>query len=262
MIAFGRRLGIEPADVLRDRAREQFDILRQIADMAAEHVGRPLIERRAVEPHLAADRLPDADQRAHQRRLARSARPDHAEAVAGLERESDVLDDDPLIARRHDADALDRQPARRALQQGLRGSRRHLFQQAVEPVPALPRGDETFPVRDRQIDRRQRPRAQDRARDDDARRWPPGGSRDRRRPRAPPIAASCASPWRSRRGRRRRRWRAGCPRDISRWPRSSAWSAAPTCPSPPALRRCAGWRRRDRCGAPPAPSPRAPARAT
>ena len=47
----------------------------------------------------------------------------------------------------------------------LRGQR---FEQPVEAVPALARGHETFPVRDRQIDRRQRPRAQDRARDDDA----------------------------------------------------------------------------------------------
>ena len=49
-----------------------------IADMAAEHVGRPLIQRRAVEPHLAAERPPDADQRPHQGRLARPARSDHA----------------------------------------------------------------------------------------------------------------------------------------------------------------------------------------
>ena len=35
-------------------------------------------------------------------------------------------------------------------------------------MPALARGDETFPVRDREIDRRQRPGGKDRARDDDA----------------------------------------------------------------------------------------------
>ena len=55
-----------------------------------------------------------------------------------------------------------------ALQQGRRLVRRQRFQQPVEAVPALPRGDKTLPVRDRQIDRRQRPRTQDRARDDDA----------------------------------------------------------------------------------------------
>ena len=56
----------------------------------------------------------------------------------------------------------------RILQQRRDGPRRHLFEQAVEPMPALPRGDKSFPMRDREIDRRQRPRAQDRARDDDA----------------------------------------------------------------------------------------------
>jgi hypothetical protein len=66
-----------------------------------------LIERGTIEPYLAAERLPHANQRAHQRGLARSARPDHAQSAAGLQRESHVIDDDPLIARRHDADALD-----------------------------------------------------------------------------------------------------------------------------------------------------------
>ena len=65
-------------------------------------------------------------------------------------------------------------------------------QQPVEAVPALARGDEALPVRDREIDRRQRPRAQDRARDDDA-----GGGflMDHQigaDARARPIAASCA----------------------------------------------------------------------
>jgi len=40
----------------------------------------------------------------------------------------------------------------------LRGQ---LLEQTVEAVPALARGDKTLPVRDREIDRRQRPRAQD-----------------------------------------------------------------------------------------------------
>ena len=102
MMASDVGLGIEAADVLRDGAGEQLDVLRQVADMAAEHVGRPLVERGAVEPHLAADRLPDADQRADQRRLAGAARADDAEAVAGLEREGDVLHDQPLVAGRHD----------------------------------------------------------------------------------------------------------------------------------------------------------------
>src|ERR1700724_494188 len=59
-----------------------------------------------------------ATERAHQRGLAGSARPDDAEAVSGGKGERDVLDDDPLIAGRDDADRLDREAARRGLQQG------------------------------------------------------------------------------------------------------------------------------------------------
>ena len=136
--------------------------------MSAEHIGRPLVERRAVEPDLAAKRLPDADQCPHQRRLPRCARPDHAQPMAGLELEGDVLHRHLLVARRHDAHPFDRQTARRSLQQHLRRPWRQLFEQAVEPMPALPRGDEALPVRDREIDRRQRPRAEDGAGDDDA----------------------------------------------------------------------------------------------
>src|ERR1700676_2528859 len=142
---------------------------RQISDMAAEHVGRPLIERRAIEPYLSAHRLPYTDQHAHQRRLARCAWADDAQSVSGPKSERHILNDDLLISRRHDADTLDRQAARWVLQQRLRGLRGQGSEQPVKAVPALARSNETFPVRDGQIDRRQRPRAQDRARDDNTR---------------------------------------------------------------------------------------------
>ena len=64
MIRSGVGVFLEARDVLRDGAGEQFDVLRQIADVPAERVGRPLVERRAVEADLAARRPPDADQRA------------------------------------------------------------------------------------------------------------------------------------------------------------------------------------------------------
>jgi hypothetical protein len=57
----GIRRILEAADVLRHRAVEQFDVLRHVADMPAERFGRPLIERRAVEPHGAAHRPPHPD---------------------------------------------------------------------------------------------------------------------------------------------------------------------------------------------------------
>ena len=168
MMASEPRLGIEPANILGDGACEQFDILRQIADVTAKHIGRPLIEGGAIEPYFAAERLPDADQRAHQRRFARAAGADHTEPVAGLEREGHILHHHSLFAGRGDADGLERKAARRVLQQRLRGSRGQRFEQPVEAMPALPRGHEALPVRDREIDRRQRPRAQDRAGDDNA----------------------------------------------------------------------------------------------
>ena len=62
---FGDSVRIEAGNILGDRAGEQLDVLRQIADMAAEHFGRPLIERGGIDPDLAAYRLPDPDQRAH-----------------------------------------------------------------------------------------------------------------------------------------------------------------------------------------------------
>ena len=113
-------------------------------------------------------------------------------------------------------------------------------QQLVQPVPALPRGDEALPVGDREIDRRQRARAQDRARNDDA-----GGGllvdhqvgADGEHGR---TAASCAALWRPRRGRRRRRSPLLAAHDIAGWPRDQRAAMRPAMPmamSASALRR-------------------------
>ena len=83
-------IGLEARDVLSDCSGEQRDVLRQVADVAAERVGLPLRERSAVEPDGAARRLPRADQRARERRLAGAARPDQAECRSGAEREADT----------------------------------------------------------------------------------------------------------------------------------------------------------------------------
>ena len=84
MTASAARVRLEAGDVLGDRAVEQLDVLRQVADMAAERVGLPLVEGGAVEADLAAQGRPDADEGARQGRLAGGARPDEAEALAGL----------------------------------------------------------------------------------------------------------------------------------------------------------------------------------
>ncbi len=59
----GGRLIVEAADVFGNGAVEQSDILRQIADVAAQILVSPLIERGAVEPHDAALGRPDSHQR-------------------------------------------------------------------------------------------------------------------------------------------------------------------------------------------------------
>src|SRR5205823_305806 len=84
---FRVRLGFETRDVLRHSAAQQFDVLRQVADMTAEHFGRPLVKRTAIEPNLAADRLPHPDQQARKRSLARAGPAEHAKSVASHERE-------------------------------------------------------------------------------------------------------------------------------------------------------------------------------
>ena len=59
----------------------------------AESVRLPLVEGGAVEADLAAQGRPDADEGAGERRLARGAGADQAEALAGLQLEGDALDD-------------------------------------------------------------------------------------------------------------------------------------------------------------------------
>ena len=65
-------------------------------------------------------------------------------------------------------------------------------EQAIEAPPALARRDEAAPVGDRHLDRRQRARRQDRARDDDAGRGLLVDHEIGADARAPPTAAPCA----------------------------------------------------------------------
>ena len=126
----GVGLGLEAGDILSDGAGEQLHVLRQIADMLAERFRIPLLEGGAVEAYLAAHRRPDADEQPGERRLARGARPDDAEPVAGLEREGDVLHDEALDARRRRAHALDREGGARPRQRHRRFPRRERRQAA------------------------------------------------------------------------------------------------------------------------------------
>ena len=87
-------------DVFRNGAVEEFDVLGDIADVAAERVLVPLLERGAVEPDLAARGSPDPGQRAHQRRLAGGARSDDGERLARGQTEMHVGHDRGVAAGR------------------------------------------------------------------------------------------------------------------------------------------------------------------
>ena len=162
------RMWRKPRNVLRDRSGQQLDVLRQVADMLPERLGRPLIVGRAVEADPAARRLPHADQHAREARLARPARADDAEPVAGVEHEIDVGGDQPLRARRRDAREVDGERLRRRRKRHRRRLGGKEREQLVERVPALPGRGECLPVGDRKVDRGKRARAQNRAGDDDA----------------------------------------------------------------------------------------------
>src|SRR6185437_9422648 len=74
-----------------------------------------LVQRRhfqiGAEPHAAAVRLICTGEQVDQRGLARAVRPDHADAVAALDPDREILDDPALAIGLADALCLDNQPA-------------------------------------------------------------------------------------------------------------------------------------------------------
>ena len=87
---------VKAGDVLGHRAGEELDVLRQIADVLSKSLGIPLTEGRPVEAHLSPKRRPDPDEDARKGRFPRGAWADHAERVAGLQREGHVMHNDML----------------------------------------------------------------------------------------------------------------------------------------------------------------------
>ena len=100
MTSSAGRVRIEARDVLGDRAGEQLDVLRQVADVLARGLGDPTgrAPRRRGEPC----RAPAARRRPAARTsddLPEALGPMTPSACAGLEREADVLHDELLLAR-------------------------------------------------------------------------------------------------------------------------------------------------------------------
>ena len=163
------RVIVEAADVLRHGAVEQADILRQIADVPAEILVAPLIERRAVEPHGAAMRRPDSNQRLRERGLARRARAEQRQPRAGLERKRDTGHDRHVEARRGDREILHGQFAAGARQLDRRRRwRRGRLADVAQTREALAGGGQLLPGAERDFDGRERAPHQDRGRDHDA----------------------------------------------------------------------------------------------
>ena len=134
-----RRIGIEARNILRDRAVEQFDVLRHVADLAAHLTAVPDAQIRTVKSDRAALRLPKPEQHMRQRRLAGRARADHAERLARVELETDVLEDRPLYSRRRGTDAAQLDPALRGRKSHFQALGRIAPQQILEPRECLAR---------------------------------------------------------------------------------------------------------------------------
>ena len=83
-----RRRVAEAGDVLAHRAGEQLDVLRQVAEVAAESSRSQVCSRRRrAAPRRV--RRPDADQEPRQGRLAGGRGADDRQRLAGLELEAD-----------------------------------------------------------------------------------------------------------------------------------------------------------------------------
>ena len=118
--------------------------------------------------------------------------------------------------------------------------RRDVASSVREPLPALARRDESLPVGDREIDRRERARG----RIEPAMMMPACLLMNHQvgtDPEHGRLQHHAARPWRSRRSRRPRRWRACCSPDSLDWLRATAREMRRTCPWRPAPRHCAGW---------------------
>ena len=209
-----------------------------------------MLQRRPVEPDLAAHRRPEPDEGAHQARLAGRARTDDAEALAGLQREGDVADDRLAAARRCRRRRL-RAAACASAPARLIGSSSGGSARSISPSRASSAGRRRTP---RQWAMASSIGASARAaRMEAAIITPARGHVENDEPgadaRARPTAGASAAPWRGRRSRRTRRPRLRWASEIKLVrPRSSAGRRRPPCPWTGWPRRCGARLRRGRCG--------------
>ena len=135
--------------------------MREIADHRAEGAALPQIGAVPVEIDAADIGLDHTDEQARQGRLAGAGRPDHAEHLAGREREGDALDHRLRLAGRRIDHPVYHEVA-------LAGRRRHRLAlraaaqyELAHPLPGSSGQNPLPPVGDHRIERRQQPAEQD-----------------------------------------------------------------------------------------------------
>src|SRR6185437_16524731 len=112
--------------VLGHGAIEEPDVLRQIADVAAEIVGRPLAQIGAVQSDMAPASRPYSDESLEQRRFACRAAAEQSNGRSGMERERDVRDDNGLAAWWRDSKSFHPQASARTGQSDRPSRCRHV----------------------------------------------------------------------------------------------------------------------------------------
>ncbi len=74
----------EAGDILGNRTGKEFHALRQIAEVATQRIGIPMLEFGTVDTDGTCGRRPDADKSTHETGLASPARPTIATASPGF----------------------------------------------------------------------------------------------------------------------------------------------------------------------------------
>ena len=99
--------GAAVGDVLGDGVVEEHGVLRHHADRATQGELRDCAHVLAVDRDPAARDLVEAEQEAHQRRLARTGGPDHGDLVAGRDDEAHLVQDRParVVGKAHRLEA-------------------------------------------------------------------------------------------------------------------------------------------------------------
>ena len=167
--------GVEAGDIVAQAAGQQVNLLRQIADMAAQQGWIPLVAGGTVQPDLAAIGSPGPGQQPRQRGFAAGRSPDHPHGVAGGQGEADAIEQAravgigfaPLLRGQfHKVADADLPGGRRQGDDGHRylARRKERRQTAVR----FQRLADTAPLADHLINRSQRAASQDRRGDDHA----------------------------------------------------------------------------------------------